>query len=768
MNINMKNEQKFISGKTYTLSELFSGNRKIVIPDLQRDYCWGDSIHTDDKKELVSGFVNNIIDQWEESIQDEDLNLGLIYGYENPENYVQLCDGQQRITTLYLLLGILNKKTEDNSFQRQLISDYEYLQDDKEPFLQYSIRETSLYFLSDLVCNFFIQSKKDVDQVPDSQSIPHARWFFNEYNYDPSILSMLKAMGTIESILENKDSDWCRKFGQYLINNLSFLYYDLENRKNGEETFVVINTTGEPLSATQNLKPLVCNENINKDYCRLDNTDKRYSLPEDWETIETWFWTKRSGNNDTADAGFNEFLRWVTMLNSDKTTLKKILSEGKYVFPKEILPFSEIFDYWKIVCFLFDKWEYKSCLKHEYLSPSENNDMKGIKTIGQIDCFKILPLLKYCKTWGIENSNDREIYRLYIFLQNLTRIGNVGKSVNDIVFDAIFIGEKCKDIVDLVNENMNIKVSSIILSDEEKTKLRIIKNNKDNRVDIEEAFWNNEKHEIWCGEIIPMIQWSTVDNRFNINVFKRYSMVFNKLFHGDLEYEELDITRRALLSCQLNNYPRIFNGNKNTCFAWEYYDWKYLILDNIDFFKDFLNKLQDYTDIADLYNRQELMIKSFNRTQKWAEFVLIPELLHYCLKKNIQWWGDQLGWVLVRNKNATKFMNLKTFRLYIYLKNQQLPEGWNCWNWEQDQSCTVLQKNNGDEVAMDIYHVGNDLYNLRLFNRKNNGYVLKHLSNIAEKLCLKVNGQEFIGEKLTYQVIIDDAKEITNASLVSE
>ena len=174
MNINMKNEQKFISGKTYTLSELFSGSRKIVIPDLQRDYCWGDSIHTDDKKELVSGFVNNIIDQWEESIQDEDLNLGLIYGYENPENYVQLCDGQQRITTLYLLLGILNKKTEDNSFQRQLISDYEYLQDDKEPFLQYSIRETSLYFLSDLVCNFFIQSKKDVDQVLYSQSIPHA------------------------------------------------------------------------------------------------------------------------------------------------------------------------------------------------------------------------------------------------------------------------------------------------------------------------------------------------------------------------------------------------------------------------------------------------------------------------------------------------------------------------------------------------------------------------------------------------------------------
>ncbi len=33
------------------------------------------------------------------------------------------------------------------------------------------------------------------------------------------------------------------------------------DRENGEETFVVINTTGEPLSRTQNLKPLMVGEN---------------------------------------------------------------------------------------------------------------------------------------------------------------------------------------------------------------------------------------------------------------------------------------------------------------------------------------------------------------------------------------------------------------------------------------------------------------------------------------------------------------------------
>ena len=34
----------FESGKEYTLAEIFSGEIRIVIPDLQRDYCWGDKV----------------------------------------------------------------------------------------------------------------------------------------------------------------------------------------------------------------------------------------------------------------------------------------------------------------------------------------------------------------------------------------------------------------------------------------------------------------------------------------------------------------------------------------------------------------------------------------------------------------------------------------------------------------------------------------------------------------------------------------------------
>ena len=77
----------FISGKEYSLADLFGGDTKIIIPDLQRDYCWGNYAVTDRKssktKELVSDFVKNIVELFEEK-SDSSLTMGLIYGYEQP------------------------------------------------------------------------------------------------------------------------------------------------------------------------------------------------------------------------------------------------------------------------------------------------------------------------------------------------------------------------------------------------------------------------------------------------------------------------------------------------------------------------------------------------------------------------------------------------------------------------------------------------------------------------------------------------------------
>ena len=72
-----QNKSNLITGEPYTLAELFSGNRKIIIPDLQRDYCWGDDVHTDKKENLVNEFISKLILQFEKDMWKE-LSLGPI------------------------------------------------------------------------------------------------------------------------------------------------------------------------------------------------------------------------------------------------------------------------------------------------------------------------------------------------------------------------------------------------------------------------------------------------------------------------------------------------------------------------------------------------------------------------------------------------------------------------------------------------------------------------------------------------------------------
>ena len=690
----MSDNKSFTSGGTYKLSELFSGKHKIIIPDLQRDYCWGNDSHTEEKKDLVTGFVNNIISQFQVSSNTAqgNLNLGLIYGYESPKDYIQLCDGQQRITTLFLLIGSLNKKVQDNPFSQYLISDFEYNQDDKEPYLQYSIRESSLYFISDLVCHYFINEKEDTEYAKTIDDIKKSSWFFNEYNTDPSIQSMLKAISKIEKILTEQTEEWCKEFGKYLVEDLTFMYYDMVDRKNGEETFVVINTTGEPLSPTQNLKPLIIAANSSHN-----------DIPSQWEEIETWFWKNRQGENDTADAGLNEFLRWVTILNTDNTDkIKEMLAKGRYSFPKDSITFKEIYNIYKTTKFLFDEWDkQEEKLKKDLLSPAPNNETNGLKCISQINCFVLLPLIAYCTTWGIQDTQDQGLCRLYHFLQNLTRLANVSKAVNELVGEAIYIAKNYRDIVDVLNDN---KISTTILTEEEKGKLQIIKTADKKRADVEKAFWEAQEHKIWNGQIWPLIEWAGGKDSFSLDDFNKYKEVFNTVFK-DGQNDNFDIVRRALLTRDLENYPGVFKGHTNLSFGWEWSDWKVLINDNTDKFKSFFDEFNGKPDpgtkaICEKMINEYLENKSTNKT-KYTDFIEYPYLMSYCEVKNIQSNSEQGILLLKKKRTSAVYISVACKHLYEYLKNNNVEEDWHIS--DNDYGGIVLKhKKNG--ITIYIYN----------------------------------------------------------------
>lgn len=736
------NNLTFESGQYYTLSLIFSGEHKIIIPDLQRDYCWGNNVWNELGKkdsELVSGFIDKLFTLFREKPNDK-LTMGLIYGYESPRHHIQLCDGQQRITTLFLLLGMINKKTENNKFQQFLISNNELNHDDREPYLQYAIRESTLYFLSDLVCEFFLKKMTIQDIIKQD-------WYFNEYELDASIQSMLAAIKLIDSKLNEKyQSVNIFDFGDYILNNLQMIYYDMGNRTRGEETFVIINTTGEPLTATENLKPVLLGNLDNKEIKfpnGKDEPDKETELQyysRKWEDREEWFWQKRQGGgnkkNKIADNGVREFFRWISILISEKDSkafkieLDQIRETTNFKFVGENLDLKKIHEYFKIVQFLFNEnGLFKNNL--DWLSPDESD--KYINT--QIIWFRLLPVIEYVYRFG-DVTDARKILRVKTFFKNLSRIENISKNAGDLLFDAIkIIKEMPNDDIASVLELKNVSIQ--ILREEEKIKFELYINTLYNRIELEARFWEAEEHKIWNGEILTLINWSYVDGVFILDRFDEIKNMFNILFFADCKNNELDLVRRALLTMNLNQYPKHFRGYTNWSFCWEASDWKALIEENTNEFGKFLNEL-NLTEYSFQLNQ---MIANNPVDKKFDEFVKISELLAYCNQKNIQWAGDKLGWILVKNeKTSGEHANLNTFRLFLELKDKIFwMEEWGVLKfYPYNGSCAYLD-NNSKNVTVDIKYSGDNLFHIQFF-RKNNikaNVYKEQLQIIAKKYSLE-------------------------------
>ena len=312
-------DNNFISGEEYNLKDIFGGQVKIVIPDLQRDYCWGLETYDRNKKrqgELVTQFVRRLIEEYNLE-QNDFMSLGLLYGYESPKGQIQLCDGQQRLTTLYLLLGVLNRMVSNDELPSLLMSDFEKT-DDQEPQLLYAIRESTLYFLSDLTYHYFLD-KENIE-------ITNTDWYYSEYEQDASIQAIIGAVNRIEKILgEQQEYIDLNQFSKFVINNLRFVYFDMGDRQHGEETFVVINTTGEPLTATENLKPMLIGNIIDK--------DEQKQRSDEWEEREEWFWKHRDKAREyTSDGLSNDFYTWYWQI---QLLQERMWKDGK---PSEMAP----------------------------------------------------------------------------------------------------------------------------------------------------------------------------------------------------------------------------------------------------------------------------------------------------------------------------------------------------------------------------------------------------------------------------------------------
>ena len=297
---------------------LFSLNN-LIVPEIQREYVWGQN------EKVVTKFLNDIIaqsdrcDSCHRAHIKNGLNVGFLYSYKPPyvilenERYLDeyLIDGQQRITTVFLLLlsravkeGCVSEfctitRTDDSGHCR---------------CFSYKVRDLTQQFLDDLIRHVILQ-KENPYCIKDILGDDKPSWFLSDYMEDPTVDAMLKTLGIIDFIFESFDD---YHFFEFILQAIHFWHFKTEVTSQGEALYITMNSRGEQLSQNELQKASL----LPKDYAGLKAWGAKW---EEWQTI---FWRRR-GENADADEGFNSYLSCITsmekvLLNTDSVPLERI------------------------------------------------------------------------------------------------------------------------------------------------------------------------------------------------------------------------------------------------------------------------------------------------------------------------------------------------------------------------------------------------------------------------------------------------------------
>lgn len=663
------------------LSELLEKN--IVVPEIQREYVWGS------RKEIFVQFIDTLKDA-----EAGNIKLGFLYSYSrNGEEYI--IDGQQRFTTLVLLLYYLSLKNPKNTedFRRRLKTDSANMA------FTYRVRTNTEQFMKDL----FASGVCSREEILDSP------WYHQYYDNDLTIRSMINFLDCLKSTGLEYDYD--------NLLNVSFWYYPVDKTSMGEELYITMNSRGKALDSAEHLKPLLMKNEPDKDR----NWGRIW---DNWE--EFFFGILGKREISCINVAMNNFIRLVWELETcgehdvlDPTAAKEDIELGK-INLKEI-------------------WHYFTALEALYNSEFkiEINRLFGDEVNGVKDANMLIlkSLLCACRFHTFDKYEHRRVYeRVYNAFQRRRILNhipllkllkkyrecyggktfyeiileNCGKNWNDKDYPTPPFDEKECKLVQLIQDSINrdddeISISGIL------PLLGIL--GKIKYSDIEEEFWrvcrrDIGSHKIWNGDLSILIGWSCDETgKFDLSKFRHYADLIDALFPGkDSTGHEIDLFRRVVI-VGIPNYQPVSRGGYKT-FGWEWQDWRKLIDNNPADFKNILDEIGDGDQTA-----LEAYIQNHsNAVNDYWDFAVDNYLLDFTHSSktcdiqstsNKQDWnicvkGDRrhTGWILYRNA-----MILKEFggdcRASGRNSRHQIGIGnWGVWywcdRWNRWNNCVVM------------------------------------------------------------------------------
>lgn len=637
-----------------SLIDIIKDESIILIPAMQRDYVQG-RMHDDKEENVIKNFISYLKEALLNKIQCE---LDFIYGVKKDNKYIIL-DGQQRITTLFLLYWYLAQKSNKmKKFREKFTLKENGILKSK---LQYEVRASSLDFCNTIVNkdlhNDFC-SGKDISYI-----IKNKNWFMYLWYYDPTINAMLNTMDVINSQFKDcKDID-------SIFNNLiekkliSFQFLDLEDKSMSlsDDIYIKMNSTGIPLTAFENFKAKL-EQYLNKEnigaQLQYKIDDKCFNLREyfsrkidtDWSDFFLSYCKDDKNEFDENlfdekvmnffhNVFYNEYYERIYSKENNKDNKKDYFYDKE----KQVLYFEDYYcskvineeSIKELIVFLDCLVKMKECFdkynKYKRYDISKNLDKILNNNATFMDRINFAALYKYIIKYSDKILDDNTIDNFNEFIRVIVNYTeNTDNSKDNYIRDIKAIDEFIRNsdnILDFV-KNTDIKCFDVYQREEEKIKASLITEN--------EELWKNriiemENNKFFKYQIKFLLDMSvkSVNNseEYDDELFDKYKDIAeyifvvyeidNKVFTINQNIEER-LFERALLTykeeCYLfleweNNFYNKSRGYWKEMLKKDdfipilkyVFDeiYKYYNGDNLDNIKDSLSQIIDNSEVKD-------------------------------------------------------------------------------------------------------------------------------------------------------------------------
>jgi len=689
---------------------------KIEIPIIQRDYAQG----REGEEELRENFLKFLL----EAVNGTPKELDFVYGSVR-DKILQPLDGQQRLTTLFLLHWFIAvKENKLNDELKNLLTKFTY-----------ETRTSSREFCIDLINKRIIYNPEQ----NISELIIDSSWFFLSWKRDQTIKSMLIMLDDIQQTFKDETEVWDK------LNNISFHYIELQNFGLSDDLYIKMNARGKPLTDFENFKAKF-EQHINKESWE-NSAEATETFSHQIDTLWTdLFWYYRDKTENVFDEHLLNFFRTMAVINytikakkDDKFrgNLDLLRSSQKISFNQylNLGCFDE--EYFKMLKFVLNKISDKGGLK-TFLSDMTYVDEKEIfngaikNNLGYAELLKLFALYQYlaCEN-DIDKVNMRNWLRIVRNLVEAHRLyyDNANTFADSLLFLSNLIQYR-NNIVKYFKDSVNPEDKGFpkFIIEEEKTKANLILQNDEWKNTIIEF----ENHAYFNGQIGFILDWCKDENGIhNIDKFKEYAEKVKAVFSNDgLNNFDNYLFERALLATGDyllsigRNYSFLISKGRNE----RDISWKRLLRDD-NKQRKVLKSLIDNINPASLIQNLEKIVADFSDKNDWRYYFIKQfEMIDACGSQKLVRFNDnnELDILLLGSTMTSGFhKEYFSYSLFIKLKN----------NLQLDESSYKAQKSveywkyfefNEKQIAFDwsskkyVWTVNNDWDNKQEFEDRNN------------------------------------------------